>query len=142
VRGAKGGSRKAIPFRVVPERGQSCEYLSEQFSVVENKEVCNVLHEHIAGSNVANDSVHLSPKHSLRVPESFPLAGARDALTGEAAGDEVDRLGVTADDPHVVVDASSGPALRENVAAELVTLGKPGVAEAGEGESPVHEPGS
>jgi hypothetical protein len=50
VRGAKGGSRKAIPLRVIPARGQPSENFAEQFSSLESKESCDVLHDDIAGS--------------------------------------------------------------------------------------------
>jgi hypothetical protein len=71
--GAEGGSGKAVPLAVVPERGQRPENLSEALAVEHPKEVCDVLHEHVSGSNVANDSGHLSPKRSLGMVE----AGAR-----------------------------------------------------------------
>ncbi len=76
MRGAEGRSGEAIPFRVVPARGQAPDHLSEEFSVVEAKEVCHVLHEHVSGSKLANDSVHFAPKDSLGMAETLALAGA------------------------------------------------------------------
>jgi hypothetical protein len=46
VRGADGLSRYAIPFRVIPERGQ----IPENVPHSSNKEPWDVLHEHISGS--------------------------------------------------------------------------------------------
>jgi hypothetical protein len=48
VRGTDGGSRYAVPLRVIPERGQVPEYVSEPS--VSPKEPWDVLHEHEAGS--------------------------------------------------------------------------------------------
>jgi hypothetical protein len=46
VRGTEGGSGYAIPFRVIPARGQVAEYAVKSPS----KECCHVLHEDVAGS--------------------------------------------------------------------------------------------
>lgn len=46
VRGADGGSRYAVPFRVVPDLGQVSEYSPEP----QGKVPCDVLQEHESGS--------------------------------------------------------------------------------------------
>jgi hypothetical protein len=46
VRGANGRCGYAIPLRIIPERGQ----VSENSLDPPNKESCDVLHEHVAGS--------------------------------------------------------------------------------------------
>jgi hypothetical protein len=46
VRGADGGSWYAIPFRVIPDRGQVSEYVSHS----SNKETRDVLQDHVSGS--------------------------------------------------------------------------------------------
>src|SRR5215831_11790159 len=46
VRGTNGRSRYAVPFRVVPARGQVSEYPSHSSS----KESCDVFHDDVAGS--------------------------------------------------------------------------------------------
>lgn len=57
VRRTNGGSRYAVPLRVIPERGQ----VSENFAVPSTKQSCDVLHDDEARSNVANDSSELDP---------------------------------------------------------------------------------
>ena len=135
VRGTEGGSRKAIPFRVVPERGQVCENLSEDGSSADREEVCNVLQEDVSRSNVANDSTHLSPKRSFGMSETLTLSGARGALAREAAGDDVDRLGSSVNCSDVRVHGHSGESHPEQLLSELVDLAEPAVLEPGEVES-------
>lgn len=134
VRGTEGGSRKAIPFRVVPERGQRSDHLSEALSIVESKEVCDVLHDDVAWSKVANDSVHLSPKRSLGMSESLAFSGTRDALARESAGDDVDAGSTRPNCSDIGVDVDS-EALLEEFAAEGDELAEPAMLEPGEVES-------
>jgi hypothetical protein len=134
VRGAEGGSRKAIPLRVVPERGQRSDHFSEALSIVESKEVCDVLHNDVAGSKVANDSMHLSPKRSLGMSESLALAGPRDSLAGEPAGDDVDSGSVRPNCSDVGIDADAKASLEE-LASEGDDLAEPPMLEPGEVES-------
>jgi hypothetical protein len=48
--GTDGRSWYAIPLRVIPERGQVPENLSERPSSVDSQEVLDVLHEDESGS--------------------------------------------------------------------------------------------
>jgi len=57
---------------------------------MESKDVRHVLHEHVAGSKLANGSGHLAPQNGLGMPEPVALAGRRGALAGKTAGDDVD----------------------------------------------------
>ena len=57
MRSANGGSRNAVPFRVIPERGQVSEYVAQPST----KQRCDVLHDDVSGSNFANDSRVLAP---------------------------------------------------------------------------------
>ena len=57
VRGANGGSWDAMPFRIVPERGQ----VSENVSKPPKKECCDVFHDDEAGSYLANKSGVIAP---------------------------------------------------------------------------------
>ena len=52
VRGANGASWNAVPLRVIPERGQ----VSENSSEPPSKESCDVLHEDVPGSKLANET--------------------------------------------------------------------------------------
>jgi hypothetical protein len=55
VRGTNGASWYAVPFRIVPERGQ----VSENSSKSPSKQSCDVLHDDVAGSYLANNSGEL-----------------------------------------------------------------------------------
>jgi hypothetical protein len=46
VRGTDGGSGYAIPLRVIPDRGQVCEYVSHPSS----KQAWDVLQDRVTGS--------------------------------------------------------------------------------------------
>jgi len=57
VRSTNGGSWYAVPFCIVPERGQ----LSENNVQPSTKQACDVLHEHERRSYLANNSGILKP---------------------------------------------------------------------------------
>lgn len=143
VRGADGRSRYAIPDEIEPDRGQVSEYLSGKISRVpswrlENKEIRDVLHEHVVGSKLANGSEHLSPQNGFGVSEALFLACSRDALAGEAAGDDIDGSSINCSElSDVLEDWNSRPALGEDVPAEGVGLTEEGVLESGEVQSEV-----
>jgi hypothetical protein len=54
VRGANGGSWYAMPLRIIPERGQGSENVSEPAS----KERCDIFQQHSAWLQLANKSGH------------------------------------------------------------------------------------
>ena len=51
-------SAEHFPFRIKPERGQVAKHTVESSS----KESCDVLHEHVIRSQLANDSKVLAPE--------------------------------------------------------------------------------
>jgi hypothetical protein len=57
VRRTNGGSRYAVPLDVIPERGQVSEYLA----MPSTKQSCDVLHDDVSRSNVANNAGELTP---------------------------------------------------------------------------------
>jgi len=57
VRRTNGGSWYAVPFRIKPERGQ----VSENTLKSPSKQSCDVLHDDVAGSYLANNSGVLRP---------------------------------------------------------------------------------
>jgi hypothetical protein len=61
MRGTNGRSLNAVPFRVIPALGQ----ISENSSKPSSQQVCDVLHDNVARSQLANDSRHLEPKTGL-----------------------------------------------------------------------------
>jgi hypothetical protein len=86
VRGANGRSRYAVPLRVIPARGQVPEYAPHSSS----KESCDVLHDDVAGSKLANESGVLAPKTRAFPVDPGAFAGVGEVLAGEAAGEDVD----------------------------------------------------
>jgi hypothetical protein len=86
VRGADGGSRNAVPLRVIPARGQVGEHSTES----PRKERWNVLHEDVPGSKLANDSSELGPKTRALAVEACAESGEREVLARKPATDEVD----------------------------------------------------
>ena len=63
VRRTNGGRRYAMPFRVIPDRGQ----VSENISQPSTKQRCHVLQHRVPGSNQANGS-HEWPYESRASP--------------------------------------------------------------------------
>jgi hypothetical protein len=59
VRGTNGRRRTTLPFRVIPELGQTSENVSH--SAPPRQEAWDVLHEDEAGSKLANGSGELGP---------------------------------------------------------------------------------
>jgi hypothetical protein len=86
VRGAKGRSGKAVPLRVIPERGQVSKHSPESSS----KESCDVLHDDVAGSKLANESRILCPKTRTVSVDPGSLSGEADVLAGEPAAEDID----------------------------------------------------
>jgi hypothetical protein len=132
VRGTEGCRGKAIPLDTEPERGQLPDHLSPDGSVMESKDVRHVLHEHVAGSKLANGSSHLSPQNGLGVVEPVSLASRRSALAGEPSGDDVDTSNsVSSDESHVGDDRHAGPTSLEDFASPRIELAQPFVPQPG-----------
>jgi hypothetical protein len=79
------GSRYAMPFRIIPERGQ----VSENTVEPSIKQCCDVLHDDELRSYLANNSSVLRPKSAANSFNSSALARNADVLTGEAAADDI-----------------------------------------------------
>jgi hypothetical protein len=73
------------PFRIEPQRGQ----VSENSSKPSISEHWGVFHEDEAGSNLANDPGHLSPKAGSLSVNPCALPGAGDVLAGESPGHNI-----------------------------------------------------
>jgi hypothetical protein len=119
ARGADGCRRYAIPFRVIPARGQG----SENGAHTSSKQDCHVLQQNEFRSYHANGSYDL-PEESRTVAGKVgalgSVAGAGDVLAWEPCGDDVcgREVGVldVSEDWHV------WPVLLENPALELTDL--------------------
>ena len=111
VRGADATRRYTVPFRIIPERGKLSEYNVESSS----KESCDVLHDDIAGSKLANDSGVLSPEPRSLTADSCSLARVADVLTRESATNHVHGWKVVcANLAHVGKSFGVRPMLREH----------------------------
>jgi hypothetical protein len=86
VRRTNGRSWDNVPLRVIPERGQRPEYFTHPSS----KQRCDVLHDNVSGSKLANDPSELVPKTGPCAGEPGPFPGVADVLAREAAADEID----------------------------------------------------
>jgi len=86
VRRTNGRSWDNVPLRVIPERGQR----PENFTHTSSKQRCDVLHDNVSGSKLANDPSELVPKTGPCAGEPGPFSGVADVLAGEAAADEID----------------------------------------------------
>ena len=123
-----GARRKHRPFRIVPERGQVAEYIAHP----PVKESCNVLHEHVAGSKLANDSSELAPESGSWVVKPALSSGVADALTGKTASGDVDGgevVGAAVAD--IAVSGDGGPMSFQNSCCIVVDLDLPAAAQPG-----------
>lgn len=122
VRGANGGSRNAVPLRVIPARGQVSENSPESSS----KESCDVLHDDVPGSKLANESCVLGPKTRAGTVDPGSAAGEGEVLAGEPAAEDVDRGDICASEfGDVGVARHVGPVTGKDSAAELLGLALP-----------------
>ena len=85
VKCTNGGSRYAVPLRIVPERGQ----VSENVSRPPSKQSCDVFHDDVAGSYFANEPGIFAPKAGSFACDPNALSGNADVLTGEAAAYDI-----------------------------------------------------
>jgi len=78
-------SQTAVPSHVA-QRGQ----IGSDSGCSSKSKCCGVLHEHVAGSNFANDSEHLRPEAASFGFDSCAFSSKADVLTGEASADDID----------------------------------------------------
>ena len=127
VRCANGGSRNAVPLRIIPDLGQPSEN-SLQPSI---KQRCDVLHDDVPGSKLANDAEIFDPKAgpSAVKSEGFRRVGNANVLAGEAAADDINADAVTnksvcGEGSHVVINRNLRPVLRQDPPAVGLDLAK------------------
>jgi hypothetical protein len=85
VRGAKGGSWYAMPFRIIPERGQ----VSENSVKPSTKQSCDVLHDDISGLKLANKTGKLRPETAPLAFNASTSSGERNVLAGESSDNAI-----------------------------------------------------
>ena len=83
--GTNGVSWKAVPLRVIPERGQ----VPENVAHPPVKEPCDVLHEHVARSKLANESGEFGPEPTF-VGLGESSAVLADGLARKASAENID----------------------------------------------------
>ncbi len=123
VRCTNGGSWYAVPLRIKPERGQ----VSENSLKPPSKECCDVLHDDVAWSKLANKSGVLRPKAAPLALNSRAFSCNTDVLAGEPAADDINgnsvsgkSVGCEASD--IFVLPHLWPMLRQHLAAERINL--------------------
>lgn len=82
---ANGGSRYAVPLRIIPDLGQVSENLVEPST----KQSCDVLHDDVARSYLANKSGVFAPETAALAFNASTSSRRADVLTGEASDDNV-----------------------------------------------------
>jgi hypothetical protein len=124
VRGADGGSRYAVPLRVIPARGQVGDDISESG----RKEPWDVLQQDDSWSKYANESPDIGPQPPLIIlGESAPCVA--DWLAWESCGDDIGTLNVVGQVCGVVVDGDTGPMGGKDSLAVGLALAEPRGAE-------------
>lgn len=121
MRGTDGGSRYAVPLRVIPDIGQ----VSQNSVNPPNKELWDVFHDDEAGSNFANKTGELRPKSAMlaRQPGTLSRVATGDVLAWESARDDGD-FSSPSKGSDIVMLRHSGPVFLEDAATEGVELDK------------------
>ena len=122
VRGADGGRWYAVPFRIVPARGQLPENAVEPSS----KQSCDVLHDDDARSNLANDARVLKKKSASLPIKAGSSACDADVLARKTSADDVDGVEIVgANGVDVVESSGMRPTPFKNAPAEWINLHLP-----------------
>jgi hypothetical protein len=120
VKCAKVGSRYAVPFRIIPERGQG----SENVSKPSTKQCCDVFQDDISGCQFANQTGDLVEQTAALSGKPCAFACGANVLAGEAAADDINgnSIGsklVCGKFSHVSVARNVWPVLGEDAAREV-----------------------
>lgn len=81
--GTSVGSRYAVPFRIIPERGQ----VSENSANSPSKQCCDVLHDDDPWSKLANQSGELGPQSASCASKTRSTACEANILAGKSSND-------------------------------------------------------
>lgn len=123
LRGANVVSRYAMPFCVIPERGQ----VSENGAHAETKQACCVFHKDELRSYLASQSAVFRPQSRPLTLHSGSPSDETDVLAGEPSADDIDGNSVSGQSvgcefSNVMVAGDLGPVLLEDAARELLDL--------------------
>ena len=126
MRRSKRLRRKHLPFRIVPERGQVCEYVSHS----PKKETRHVFHDDETGSKCANGTGELGPEPAF-ICLRLALAGLTDRLAGKPTADDFNLFDfIPINLPNVAVAFHVRPVFLQNPQAIRVVLHLPGAFQA------------
>lgn len=120
VRGTNRGRRYNVPLRVIPERGNVRENISQSFG----RKSGDVLHDDDSGSKIANKAGELGPEPA-RVARALSLTGETDWLAREAASEDVNGRGAGADGADVSEVWHVGPVTGEDGTGKRVDFRHP-----------------
>jgi hypothetical protein len=112
----------AIPFRIVPARGQVSEYGSEP----PRSKSWDVFHDDESGSNLANDPVHFPPKAGPLPSQTGSTSCQADVLARESSADDVGISEIVSSNCFDVIESLRfRPVLCKYVPAKIILLNLP-----------------
>lgn len=125
VRRTNGGSRYAMPLRIKPERGQR----SENIAKPSIKQLWAVLHDDVAGSNFANETLIFEPQSASFSGEAESASAGGNVLTGEAPTNDVNGNSIGSkpcrgEVSDVAIAGNVWPVFMKDTAGELLNLAK------------------
>jgi hypothetical protein len=122
MRGTKGGSRYAMPFRVITDRGQRPEYSTHPPS----KQRCHVLQHNDAGSELSNHANGFKEQSASLSIKSCPKSGVGNVLTWKPAADDVNGFEIVrADLRDVSLSVDVRPVLLQHLRRVVVDFNLP-----------------
>jgi hypothetical protein len=119
VRCAKVGSWYAMPFRIIPERGQG----SENVCKPSTKQCCDVFQDDVSGCQFANQTGDFVEQTAALSGKPCALPCGADVLTWEPAADDIDGNSIGSKSlcgkgADIIVTGDIGPVLGEDFARE------------------------
>ena len=128
VRGAKGGSGKHFPFRIIPERGQ----IPQDDLHATGEHPPDVFDDCVPGADFPNKSCVVEPQAAARpFLDSRMFSSVGDVLTRKTAAEHVHgRQFVAFQRPHILIYGDARPVPGEYRPAKRVDLATPLMFEA------------
>jgi hypothetical protein len=122
MRGTNGGSRYAMPFRIIPDLSQRPENSVQSPS----KQRCHVLQHNDSRSEFANQANGLEEQSGAFAVKSCPESGVGNILAGKSTADDVDWFEVvTSTLPDVSFPMDLRPMLFEDSVCIVINLHLP-----------------
>jgi hypothetical protein len=122
MRGTNGGSRYAMPFRIIPDLGQRPEN-SVQSST---KQRCHVFQHNASGLQFANHANGLKEQPRPLPVKPCPSSGVGNILAGESAADDIDWFKVMSSTlQDIALPMHARPMFCQHLAGEIVNFHLP-----------------